>query len=46
MAKLEAAAAAAARAGVNPNAVVSVAAAFANVGFSRAERPAVTENSY
>lgn len=41
MARLEAAAAAAASAGdVKPNAVVSVAAAVANVGFNRAESPA------
>jgi hypothetical protein len=41
IAKLEAAAAAAARAGdVRPRAVVRVAAAVANVGLRRAERPA------
>lgn len=44
IAKLEAAAAAAARAGdVKPRAVVSVAAAVANVGLRRAERPATIE---
>ena len=42
--RLDAAAAAAARAGdVSPKAVVNVAAAVANVGFSNAERPAINQ---
>ncbi len=45
IAKLDAAAAAAAKAGdVKPKAVVKVAAAVANVGLRRAERPALREN--
>lgn len=45
MAKLDAAAAAAARAGdVRPKAVVNVAAAVANVGLRRADRPATYIN--
>jgi hypothetical protein len=45
IAKLDAAAAAAARAGdVRPKAVVNVAAAVANVGLRRAERPAIIQN--